>query len=110
MQDSTPHTQVAVLGGLVSTMVNHDETVSGRLSFTTGVSKAHLCSLQNISARLFQLTEWVYNFIISAPSSSAASSSGMMQTFYEQCLDWYREIFSYSEKDYGRTPFILFAQ
>jgi hypothetical protein len=79
-------------------------------AFTTGVSKAHLCSLQSISARIFQITEWVYNFIISAPASSGASSSDVIQSFYKKCLDWYREILSFSEKDYGRTPFVLFAQ
>ncbi|EXU94960.1 Zn(2)-Cys(6) zinc finger domain protein, partial [Metarhizium robertsii] len=64
---------------------------------------------QFISTKILQLTEWVYKFITSAHSSNEEISS-KLRIFYKKCLDWYTEILAVAEKDFGRTPFVLFVQ
>jgi hypothetical protein len=78
-------------------------------ALTTGVDGPQLGSLQFISTKILQLTEWVYKFITSAHSSNEEISS-KLRIFYKKCLDWYTEILAVAEKDFGRTPFVLFVQ
>ncbi|KAK0639033.1 hypothetical protein B0T16DRAFT_235932 [Cercophora newfieldiana] len=63
---------------------------------------------QLIAANLFQLTEWVYNVILSAEADIHAASRDITSV-YERCLRWYKEFFGVLAPDGGRTPFVLFV-
>lgn len=75
----------------------------------TGGEGSQRYSLQFVSTKLFQLTEWVYKFITS-PYSRAQGIPSNPSAFYRKCLEWYEEVFTLLENDHGRTPFVLFVQ
>ena len=62
-----------------------------------------------MAAKLFQLTEWVYNVILSADNDIQAASDEVVHV-YERCLDWYKDLFSVLVPEGGQTPFVLFVQ
>lgn len=78
-------------------------------ALTPGGRNLQMLGMQIISGKIFELTEWVYNFIALA-RSNIRSGPANVRAFYEKCLDWYKELFAYAESDCGRTPFVLFAQ
>lgn len=79
-------------------------------AFAAGLgNKLLLSGLQLISTRVFELTELVYYFVLSAQFNTKGASSEA-KAFYRNCLDWYEDFFNYAEIDCGRTPFVLFAQ
>jgi len=63
---------------------------------------------QLIAANLFQLTEWVYNIILSAEADIYAASRDVKDV-YERCLGWYKDFFRLLAPDGGRSPFVLFV-
>ncbi|KID94737.1 hypothetical protein MAJ_09327, partial [Metarhizium majus ARSEF 297] len=73
-----------------------------------GGRNLQMLGMQFISGKIFELTEWVYNFMALA-RSNIRNGSGNVRAFYKKCLDWYKELFAYAESDCGRTPFVLFA-
>ncbi|EFY87706.1 putative nitrate assimilation regulatory protein nirA [Metarhizium acridum CQMa 102] len=77
-------------------------------ALTPGGRNLQMLGMQFISGKIFELTEWVYNFIALARSNTR-NGSRSVRAFYEKCLDWYKELFAYAESDCGRTPFVLFA-
>ncbi|TWU70561.1 hypothetical protein ED733_000559 [Metarhizium rileyi] len=88
---------------------NNGKPRNNMAAFTTVGNQSHLHNLQFVSGLIFQLTEWVYDFITSAPSSTP-NVSNTARVFYQKCLDWYEAFFTYAESDFGRTPFVLFTQ
>ncbi|KAH6628042.1 hypothetical protein F5144DRAFT_577796 [Chaetomium tenue] len=59
------------------------------------------------AAHLFQLTEWVYQAIVSAQSDIHAAG-GEAGDWYMRCLNWYTDLCPLLSHDDGRTPFVLF--
>lgn len=65
--------------------------------------------MQLIAANLFQLTELVYQVIVSAQTNLEAASNQIPDR-YSRCLAWYTDFFKILAPDGGRTPFVLFIQ
>lgn len=63
---------------------------------------------QLVAAKLFQLTEWVYNVILAAETDLQAASREVVEV-YERCLGWYKDFFGILAPEGGRTPFVLFV-
>jgi hypothetical protein len=61
------------------------------------------------ATQLFQLTEWVYQNIISAETDPTAACA-QIGDWYMRCLNWYTELCTDLAHDDGRTPFVLFTQ
>ncbi|KPM39394.1 hypothetical protein AK830_g7157 [Neonectria ditissima] len=66
------------------------------------------CDLQMVTAKMFQLTEWVHKFITSAQSAPGIASNDLVAV-YTKCLDWYEGLFALVDRDGSRTPFMLFV-
>lgn len=59
--------------------------------------------------KIFQLTEWVYKFTSSAEPDSKRGASDF-ELFYNECLNWYEDVFALLNDRGTRTPFVLFLQ
>lgn len=68
-----------------------------------------LANPQLLIAKIFQLTEWVYTFII-ANRRAPHSTQGDILSIYTKFLDWYRDLFELTNRDGSRAPFMLFVQ
>ncbi|KAK3389821.1 nitrate assimilation regulatory protein nirA [Podospora didyma] len=68
--------------------------------------------LQAITTKIYQLTEWVYNIIVSAQSDTGTGTDTApraMVSVYTQCLGWYEEFFALLQSNGSRTPLLLFV-
>ncbi|OAA33906.1 Fungal transcriptional regulatory protein [Beauveria brongniartii RCEF 3172] len=86
---------------------------AGTETATTNVSAGTTPSLQLASSqllivKLFQLTEWVYTFIV-ANRRAPHSNQDEMMSIYTKCLGWYRDLFELIGRDGSRTPSLLFV-
>ncbi|EFY90659.1 putative nitrate assimilation regulatory protein nirA [Metarhizium acridum CQMa 102] len=108
IQLSTAQTHVSILNTLHPIMQTRNGGRGSSPALTPGGRNLQMLGMQFISGKIFQLTEWVYNFIALA-RSNIRNGSGNVRAFYKKCLDWYKELFAYAESDCGRTPFVLFA-
>ncbi|KAF1738491.1 Conidial development protein fluffy [Beauveria bassiana] len=87
---------------------------AGTETATTNVSADTIPSLQPASSqllnvKLFQLTEWVYTFIV-VNRRAPHSNQDEMTSIYTKCLGWYRDLFELISRDGSRTPSLLFFQ
>ena len=78
------------------------------LSMVTAVDahESHLSGLQLIPAKIFQLTEWVYQLL----ASPGHVSSDQVVSIYRHCLHWYESFFALFSSDDDNSPFTLFIQ
>ncbi len=62
-----------------------------------------------VSAKMFQLTEWVYKFLASQP---IRPNGGDVDTVYGKCLDWYAGFFALlkTETEAKASPLVLYMQ
>ncbi|KAJ6446082.1 2-deoxy-D-gluconate 3-dehydrogenase [Purpureocillium lavendulum] len=76
------------------------------LSMVTAVDahESHLSGLQLIPAKIFQLTEWVYQLL----ASPGHVSSDQVVSIYRHCLHWYESFFALFSSDDDNSPFTLF--
>ncbi|GJN78630.1 hypothetical protein PLIIFM63780_002139 [Purpureocillium lilacinum] len=70
------------------------------------ISGSQLGSLQLISAKIFQLTEWMCKILVSQPT--AADDEVVL--IYHWCLDWYESFFAMLKTDESNSPFVFFVQ
>ncbi|KZZ91529.1 Fungal transcriptional regulatory protein [Beauveria brongniartii RCEF 3172] len=83
------------------------ETATTNVSADTTPS-LQLASSQLLIVKLFQLTEWVYTFIV-ANRRAPQSNQHEMMSIYTKCLGWYRDLFELIGRDGSRTPSLLFV-
>ncbi|KAH7111007.1 nitrate assimilation regulatory protein nirA, partial [Dactylonectria estremocensis] len=91
-----------------SSMGNSQGRSSTRPYLATDVHNSQQRDLQLITAKMFQLTEWVHKLITSARSAPGIASNDIVAV-YNKCLDWYESLFALVNRDGTRTPFMLFV-
>ncbi|KAH7110017.1 putative nitrate assimilation regulatory protein nirA [Dactylonectria estremocensis] len=79
-----------------------------RADLATDAHNSQQRDLQLITAKMFQLTEWVHKLITSARSPPGIASNDIVAV-YNKCLDWYESLFALVNRDGTRTPFMLFV-
>ncbi|KAK5657280.1 hypothetical protein OQA88_3342 [Cercophora sp. LCS_1] len=92
------------LDQLPSASLNSDG-LRPNLSANIGTSRPW--NIQLVAASLFQLTELVYQLIVSAQTDLEGASKDIAAR-YSRCLNWYTDFFKILAPDGGRTPFVLF--
>ncbi|KHO01372.1 uncharacterized protein MAM_00373 [Metarhizium album ARSEF 1941] len=104
-----PHAITPAPASILKRLYQMMQSRDGDAALNPSERSLQLLSLQYISGKVFELTEWVYDFVEST-RSNIRPSPRYVRAFYEKCLDWYKEIFAYAENDCARTPFVLFVQ
>lgn len=83
-------------------------------AFVSEASQSQQPSAQTInSARIFQLAEWVYKYLISVDLSAEAVATvggNEVMAVYRNCLDWYEAFRAFAELQDSSSPSILFSQ
>ncbi|RDA83997.1 hypothetical protein CP532_6953 [Ophiocordyceps camponoti-leonardi (nom. inval.)] len=66
--------------------------------------------LQTMSARMFQLFEWVYKMLaFGSLNGHEGNSWSRVLAAYKKCLDWYGSFFAMPRTSAGNSPFVLFV-